>query len=249
MMALEGFRFRRGESFIHRSDPRAKFLLSFAFMMMAIAFVKLEFLLLIFTIQIAILANGRCLKDWLRSLKGLIPLIILIIAAQLLVSWSWVSAATYSLRFVVITSTMSWFLLTTSPDDLGLSLEQVGLPSDISFAFTMAIRFVPVISQEFQSVYDAQRSRGLELEKGSFIQRIRKYVPIIVPVFIETIRRTYEIADAMEVRAFGAKPKRTRLNTLVMRPSDWAISLIAVLLLVGTVCLYLFNIKVPLINV
>ncbi|MBO3803253.1 MAG: energy-coupling factor transporter transmembrane protein EcfT [Candidatus Brockarchaeota archaeon] len=247
-MALEGFRFRRGESFIHRSDPRAKFLLSFAFMAMAIAFVKLKFLLLILALQLAILANGRCLKDWIRSLKGLVPLIALIFAAQVLVSWSWVSALTYSVRFVAVTSTMSWFLLTTSPDDLGLSLEQVGLPSDISFAFTMAIRFVPVISYEFQSVYDAQRSRGLELEKGSFVQRIRKYVPIIVPVFIETIRRTYEIADAMEVRAFGAKPKRTRLNVLVMRPSDWAISLVAVLLLLGTVFLQLSNAKVPWIN-
>ncbi|MGQ9514232.1 MAG: energy-coupling factor transporter transmembrane component T family protein [Thermoproteota archaeon] len=248
MMALEGFRFRRGESFIHRSDPRAKFVLSFAFMMMAITFLKLELLLFLLVLQLAILANGRCLKDWLRSLKGLSLLIALIFAAQILVSRSWISAITYSLRFVVITSAMSWFLLTTSPDDLGLSLEQVGLPPDLSFAFTMAIRFVPVISNEFQSVYDAQRSRGLELEKGSFIQRIRKYVPIIVPVFIETIRRTYEIADAMEVRAFGAKPKRTRMNILVMHASDWIMLFIAILLLFGTFYLQLFNIRVAWIN-
>jgi energy-coupling factor transport system permease protein len=247
-MSLEGFRFRRGESFIHKSDPRAKFVLSFAFMMMAIMFLKLEFLFLLLVFQLAILANGRCLKDWLRSLKGLTLLIILIFVAQILVSWSWISAITYSLRFVVVTSSMSWFLLTTSPDDLGLSLEQIGLPSDLSFAFTMAIRFIPVISNEFQSVYDAQRARGLELEKGSFIQRIRNYVPIIVPVFIETIRRTYEIADAMEVRAFGAKPKRTRMNNLVMRPSDWIMLFVAILLLFGTLYLQLFNIRILWIN-
>jgi len=182
-----------------------------------------------------ILANGRCLRDWLRSLRGLLLLIALIFAAQVLVTWSWILAITYSLRFVVVTSTMSWFFLTTSPDDLGLSLEQIGVPSDFSFAFTMAIRFVPVIGNEFQSVYDAQRSRGLEMEKGNFMQRIRNYIPIMVPVFVETIRRTYEIADAMEVRAFGARPKRTRLNVLVLKPTDWAIFVAALLLFAATI--------------
>jgi energy-coupling factor transport system permease protein len=235
MMALEGFRFRRGQSFIHRADPRMKFALSLAFMTCAVMILRPEILLAILMVQMLILASGRCLRDWLRSLKGLLLLIALIFAAQMLVTWSWSSAITYSLRFVAVTSTMSWFFLTTSPDDLGLSLEQIGVPSDFSFAFTMAIRFVPVIGNEFQSVYDAQRSRGLEMERGNLIQRIRNYVPIMVPVFVETIRRTYEIADAMEVRAFGAKPKRTRLNVLVLKPSDWAILVAALLLFAATI--------------
>lgn len=235
MMALEGFRFRRGQSFIHRADPRTKFILSLSFMTAAIMVMKPEILVAILAFQMLILANGRCLRDWLHSLKGLLLLIVLIFAAQMLVTWSWILAITYSLRFVVVTSTMSWFFLTTSPDDLGLSLEQIGVPSDFSFAFTMAIRFVPVIGNEFQSVYDAQRSRGLEMEKGNFIQRIRNYIPIMVPVFVETIRRTYEIADAMEVRAFGAKPKRTRLNVLVLKPTDWAIFVAALLIFAATI--------------
>lgn len=235
MMALEGFKFRRGQSFIHRADPRMKFILSLSFMTSAVLIMRPEVLLSILVVQMLILASGRCLRDWLRSLKGLLLLIALIFAAQMLVTWSWISAITYSLRFIVVTSTMSWFFLTTSPDDLGLSLEQIGVPSDFSFAFTMAIRFVPVIGNEFQSVYDAQRSRGLEMEKGNFIQRIRNYVPIMVPVFVDTIRRTYEIADAMEVRAFGAKPKRTRLNILVVKPTDWALLFAAFLLFAATI--------------
>jgi len=235
MMALEGFKFRRGQSFIHRADPRMKFILSLAFMTSAVLIMRPEILLSILVVQMLILASGRCLRDWLRSLKGLLLLLALIFAAQMLVTWSWISAITYSLRFIVVTSTMSWFFLTTSPDDLGLSLEQIGVPSDFSFAFTMAIRFVPVIGNEFQSVYDAQRSRGLEMEKGNFIQRIRNYVPIMVPVFVDTIRRTYEIADAMEVRAFGAKPKRTRLNILVVKPTDWALLFAALLLFAATI--------------
>jgi energy-coupling factor transport system permease protein len=235
MMALEGFRFHRGRSFIHKADPRIKFALSFAFMMAAIMVMRPDILMAILCLQILILVDGRCLRDWLHSLKGLALLLVLIFASQILVSRSWISAVTYSLRFIVVTSTMSWFFLTTSPDDLGLALEQIGVPSDFSFAFTMAIRFVPVIANEFQSVYDAQRSRGLELEKGNFIQKIRNYIPIMVPVFVETIRRTYEIADAMEVRAFGANPKRTRLNVLVMKPTDWAMLVITVILFAATI--------------
>jgi energy-coupling factor transport system permease protein len=124
-------------------------------------------------------------------------------------------------RFIVLMSSFSIFFLTTSPDDLSLALQQSHIPYEFCFAFTTAIRFVPVLANEAQTIMDAQKSRGLELEKGNFLKRIRNFIPILIPLIVGAIRRSLELAEAMESRAFGAKKERTSLYLLRMRRSDW----------------------------
>jgi len=57
---------------------------------------------------------------------------------------------------------------------------------------------------------DAQKARGLEMEKGNFLKRIRNYVPVLIPLIVSAIRRSLELAEAMESRAWGATKKRTK---------------------------------------
>ena len=56
------------------------------------------------------------------------------------------------------------------PDDLAQSLIQLRLPFEFAFAMAMATRFVPTLAIEAETIMDAQKSRGLELEEGSFLQ-------------------------------------------------------------------------------
>ncbi|MEM3053342.1 MAG: energy-coupling factor transporter transmembrane component T, partial [Candidatus Caldarchaeum sp.] len=88
------------------------------------------------------------------------------------------------------------------------------------FAFVSAIRFTPVMAEELQIVLDAQRARGLEVDKGPFTKRIRNLIPVLVPLLVNVIRRSYELAEAMEVKCFGASRKRTSLKQLNMRRKD-----------------------------
>jgi energy-coupling factor transport system permease protein len=76
-----------------------------------------------------------------------------------------------------------------------------------------------------QTVVDAQRSRGLELDKGNFIKRIKNYIPILIPLIISAIRRSVELAEALESRAFGATEERTSIVTLTMRLPDYLVVL------------------------
>jgi energy-coupling factor transport system permease protein len=87
---------------------------------------------------------------------------------------------------------------------------------------------VPVLADEAQTIMDAQRSRGLELDKGGFLSRIRKYIPVLLPLIINSIRRSLELAEAMESRAFGATKDRTNLYELKMSTRDY-VALILVL--------------------
>ena len=56
------------------------------------------------------------------------------------------------------------------------------MPYEFAFAFTIAVRFVPVLAEEAQTIMDAQKARGLELEKGGLLKKIRNYIPVLIPL-------------------------------------------------------------------
>jgi energy-coupling factor transport system permease protein len=231
MSLLEGLRFTRGDSPLHRMDPRVKFLMTMVLFTLSIMFLDLIPLLIVFTLQIPIVIYGRIWREWLKSLKGGAFLAVIIFTTNL-ASFYFFRGMTISgdiveyslsltLRFLSLITSFSLFFLTTSPDKLSLALEKARVPYEFNFAFITAIRFVPVLADEAQTIMDAQRSRGLELDKGGFLSRIRKYIPILLPLIINSIRRSLELAEAMESRAFGATKDRTNLYELKMMGSDY----------------------------
>jgi len=76
------------------------------------------------------------------------------------------------------------------------------------------------LAEEAQTIIDAQRARGLELERGNIIRRIRNYIPILIPLIVNAIRRSMELAETMESRAWGAVKNRTNLYTLRIKGRD-----------------------------
>jgi energy-coupling factor transport system permease protein len=95
---------------------------------------------------------------------------------------------------------------------------------------------------------DAQKARGLELEKGGFIRRIRNYIPILVPLIVGAIRRSLELAEAMESRAFGAKDQRTNLHVLTISQTDFIALAISVVLLCISIYIRV-EIPIPVIEI
>ena len=247
MSLLEGLRFTRGDSPLHRMDPRVKFLMTMVIFALSILFLDLIPLMVVFTLQIPLIVYGRIWREWLKSLKGGAFLAVIIFVTNLL-SFYFFRGMTLSgdiveyslcltLRFLSLITSFSLFFLTTSPDKLSLALEKVKVPYEFNFAFITAIRFVPVLADEAQTIMDAQRSRGLELDKGGFLSRIRKYIPILLPLIINSIRRSLELAEAMESRAFGATKDRTNLYELKMAKSDY----IALIIIVAALIIALYT--------
>jgi energy-coupling factor transport system permease protein len=250
MSLFDGLRFRNVSSTIHKFDPRAKFIYVCALFVMAVLFSQLIPLLILFFSQIPLVILAKVKREWLRLIRGSIFFATLIFVMNVVSLYfyggyrSLASIIEYSsamtLRFIVLVESFSIFFLTTSPDMLGLSLEQMGVPYEFCFAFTTAIRFVPVLAEEAQTIIDAQRARGLEFERGSFIKRIRNYVPILIPLIVNAIRRSLELAEAMESRAWGAVKKRTNLYTLKMNRRDYAFILISIFMLAVSIYVRLF---------
>jgi energy-coupling factor transport system permease protein len=250
MSVFDGLKFRKIYSPIHDLDPRVKFIYVIAVFIAAILFNAIFPLLVLFVMQIPFVLLARVQRQWLRSLRGALFLALFIFVLNVagsfftqgytLTAANWENAASMTLRFVVLVESFSVFFLTTSPDHLGLALEQSHVPYEFSFAFTTAIRFVPVLAEEAQTIMDAQKARGLELEKGNFMKRIRNYIPILIPLIVSAIRRSLELAEAMESRAWGAVKKRTNLYSLKLHRGDFALFGIIVILLVLTVYTLLY---------
>ena len=250
MSVFDGLKFRKVSSPIHNLDPRMKFAYVIVIFIAAIMFSKILPLAALFLMQLPFVFLARVQKQWVRSLRGAAFLALFIFIVNIgttyftqnfsLTAVAVESAAAMTLRFVVLVESFSVFFLTTSPDHLGLALEQSKVPYEFAFAFTTAVRFVPVLAEEAQTIMDAQKARGLELEKGNLMKRIRNYIPVLIPLIVSAIRRSLELAEAMESRAWGASKKRTNLYVLKLHKGDYALLAISIGVLVAAIYMYIY---------
>jgi energy-coupling factor transport system permease protein len=115
------------------------------------------------------------------------------------------------------------FLSTTRVEEFTAALRRLGLPYPVSFAFSLAFRFVPTFVDAAYTIIQAQQSRGLDLESGGTLTRIRRHVPLLVPAVIGAVRSTDVLAMALESRGFGASTPRTDYLQLRARPVDFVV--------------------------
>lgn len=241
MRVFEGLRFRRIESPIHSLDPRSKAVFLIVLSVLSILYSDPLTLIVLLIVQIPLVYMAKVIRFWLNSLRGSAFLMTFIFIVNFLTSYFYMGgftleglnmAVAMTFRFITLIGVFSLFFLTTTPEDLSLALEKLKIPYDICFAFTAAMRFVPDIALEAQSIMDAQKSRGLELERGKIIERIRNMLPILVPLFIRSFQRSIELAEAMESRAYGAIRKRTSLYELKMSRGDYVLIVFSVAFMV-----------------
>lgn len=104
------------------------------------------------------------------------------------------------------------FLATTKVEEFAYALTRLGMPFKVGFTMTLAFRLVPVFLDATITVVQAQRCRGFNFDEGNIVQRIRRYVPVIVPVFIGALRRADGMAMALEARGFQSPHPRSALE-------------------------------------
>ncbi len=228
---LNAFKFMKKKSFLHKLDPRAKLVFSIIYTVCALLFTEIIPLFLIFLSLVPLVLIGRLFKQWFKSIRGLSFLIIFIIVLNtLFISLSF--AIAMILRIYIMISAFSIFFLTVDPNDLALSLISMKLPYEFAFSFSLAFRFVPTIANEAQNILDAQQSRGYEMQKKGLISQIKNLFPLLIPLIICSIRRAFNVAEALESRAFGSKKERTYYYSIKYTLKDWIFTLYLLVFLV-----------------
>lgn len=121
-------------------------------------------------------------------------------------------------------------LACTHSEQLTRALARLGLPWAMSFALSLAFRLTPLFLETGQTILQAQRARGLDLEGAGPWQRIRRTAPVIVPILVSGLRRADQLAIALEARGFGHPGPRSSLD---LHPVTWRDGVLPLILLLG----------------
>lgn len=235
------FMYLENDSFVHRLDPRAKLLAMFCSFVAAVLLTQPLFGL---AVTVMVLIWGA-LAGTLGNLKR-IRVILITIFIMSVVMWSLftrtgetlflfvkteglIMGLSSGIRIVTMITAGLIFLSTTRIEEISLGLVKIGLPYPVGFAFSSAIRLLPTFIGAGATISQAQRSRGLDLETGGFTERIRKYIPLLVPIFLSAIRSTDQLARALESKGFGARPKRTFYRVIGFGAAEYAVSVFFIL--------------------
>jgi energy-coupling factor transport system permease protein len=106
------------------------------------------------------------------------------------------------------------FLLTTNPSEFASSLNGVGVHYKAAYAFSLTLRYFPDMQRVYHDISQAQQARGLEMAKGEKISdRLKNSLLIVIPLIFSTLDRIEIITNAMDLRGFGKRKRRTWYNT------------------------------------
>ena len=127
------------------------------------------------------------------------------------------------------------FIFTTDPSEFASSLNRIGVSYRISYAVSLALRYIPDIQDSFFEIRQAQQARGLEMSrKTSLMKRITRSAQIIMPLIFSSLNRIEIISQAMELRRFGKNKSRTWYRYRPFTKKDViALALIVIITVIG----------------
>jgi energy-coupling factor transport system permease protein len=237
-------------------DPRVMLLIAACFSTMGVIVQHTLLLLGIFLCCVLfgmmLGANVRMLAKKLKGLLGIITFVALMQSIfkrygnslvsigdfELLTTGGLLMAANTLLRMGTVIASAAVFTLTTSRMMIQ-GLIQLKVPYEIAFMSSVALRFLPVFSEEFRDTLTAIQLRGVDIKRIPLGQKLKTYGSIIMPVTYGAVDRAQKLSYAMELRAFRAMPKRTSRITLKLSAADY-VYMGAFLILTAGVLLYYY---------
>ncbi len=246
------------DSQIHRLDPRVKIVITFVYVISLFFLRSLPMYGLAFImITVYIKLSNVPLRYILKGTKALIWFILFTVILQMftvqgaeaVVEWKFIritKAGIYSsgylflrLIFMIVGSSMMTY--TTTPNALTDGLEKLlswmnrlHVPvHELAMIMSIALRFIPVLTEELDRIMKAQMARGVDFKEGNVFERLRKLMPIIVPLFVSAIRRSNELALAMDARCYHGGEGRTKMKPLEYKRSDYIAYFIVVVYLIA----------------
>lgn len=133
------------------------------------------------------------------------------------------------------------FLLTTNPSEFAASINRIGLSYRGAYALSLTLRYFPDMIRNYQDIALAQQSRGLDLSKKEKVTvRVKNIMNICVPLIFSTLDKIELISNAMDLRGFGKKKKRTWYAAKKLGRPDIIAILISGCIFAGSLCINLF---------
>lgn len=128
----------------------------------------------------------------------------------------------YLLKFLAVIPAALLFILATNPSEFAASLNQIGVSYKVGYSVALALRYIPDVQRDYREISQAQQARGVDLSsKDSLFTRLRNAAAILFPLVLSSLQRIEVISNAMELRGFGKKKKRTWIMAKPFRKADY----------------------------
>ncbi|MBR6694246.1 MAG: energy-coupling factor transporter transmembrane protein EcfT [Clostridia bacterium] len=250
------------KSIIHKIDPRLKLLLLISFIVFIFVCGNAFSLALMGAFTVALVIMSRVpIRLFLKSIKAIIIVIILTSILNALyvdtgrvVFEVWIikittggiaRAAFMSSRILILILASSLLTYTTTPTALTDAIERllkplrfIGLGEAVhvmAMMITIALRFIPTLIEETDKIMSAQKARGADMDSGSLLHRVKALIPILIPLLISSVRRAYDLADAMECRCYTGGAGRKRMKQLHLVAHDYVSLLVCIICFAGVI--------------
>ncbi len=249
-------------SFVHKCDPRAKILFLIVYIV-AIFLCKNFYALGVCAVAFLIVAavGGVPFKSLLKSVRGILFLLLFMTVLNLFfhkgetVLWKWkfikiTKEAVYftlflAVRLFLLVLGSSLLTLTTTPVSLADGIESLLSPlkiirfpvHEMALVMSIALRFIPILTDETGRIMNAQKARGADFESGGLIKRVKAILPVLIPLLISALRRAEELGDAMDARCYAGSKVRTKYKKLTFTWRDFLALLFSAALVTGVILL------------
>ncbi len=253
-------------SFVHKCDPRLKILFLIAYIVavfMAKNFYALGACAFVFVLVVCF--SGVPMKSLLRSVRAILFLLLFTAILNLffysgetvLVKFWIITISKEAVYFTIFLAARLFLLvlsstvltLTTTPVSLTDGIESLLKPlkwirfpvHELALVMSIALRFIPILTDETGRIMNAQKARGADFETGGLIKRIKALLPILVPLLISAFRRADELGDAMDARCYSGSKVRTKYKKLTFSWRDLLATTLIAVLVTGVVLLRVYT--------
>ncbi len=248
MIASTIGRYQPGSSLLHRCDARVKLISLIVLVVLTLAIntpTQLGCALVAFVALACVSQLGA--KAIALNLRPIAPFVTIVAVFNLFMARGgatllvlgplelttggvWI-AVLYAARLLMAVALGAMLLLTTTPTQLTDAFEsllsplaRLGVPThEITMVLSLALRFVPVLANEAQSVMDAQATRGASFEESGLVGKVRAASAILVPMFAGAIRHAENLSRALDARCYEGGNGRTHYHEQRLRPTDFAL--------------------------
>jgi len=226
------------KSCIHRLDPRTKIVGTMLYIVSLFLFRSFSGFLVVGTAFAGILILSHVpFRYMLRGLKPILMILAFTVLCNFFLTdgeilWKWKflkitkeglqRGAFMGIRLVLLIFGTSLMTYTTTPNQLTDGLEKLLSPlkvihfsaHEMAMMMSIALRFIPILTEEADRIRKAQMARGADMESGGVIRRAKAMVPVLIPLIVSAFRRAFDLAMAMEARCYHGGKGRTKMKPL-----------------------------------
>lgn len=235
-----------GATVLHRLNPVAKLALASGIIIATFLATSYPALAGLLVITLALGAYAGVFSRLASLLKVLLPLAAIMLVLQMIfaqggerlvgfvTSEGLVTGSKACLRLLGVALPLVLVLTVTKLTDLANAcVEILHVPYRYAFAFTTALRFVPLFGQEMNAIMEAQTARGVEYDTKNPIKKLQLMLPLCIPLLISSVGKTDATALAAEQRGFYLRTRESSYKRYPLQALDFAAIAVAVALIVA----------------